>query len=82
MFYEDGEAINYEIYSNISNNKEELLKIATDYFIFESRKTEKENIDEMINSLNTKGKYSIPYGRTYVCDIEIFEFSPYKLYTF
>lgn len=81
IFHEDGEGGNYhdEMYFSISNDKEKLLEIATDNFMLESRKTEKENIDEMINSLRTKGEYDIPYGRTYVCDMKIFEFSPYEL---
>ena len=81
IFNEDGEGGSYynELYFELSNSKEELLEIATEYFINESKKTKQKHIDEMLSELNTNGNYSIPFGRTYCCDMEIFEFKPYSI---
>ncbi len=80
-FEEDGEGQDYynQIYFNISNNKESLFEIATEYFITESKKTSKKDIDKMLEKLKTDGEYSIPHGRTYVCDMKIFQFCPCEL---
>ena len=64
------------IYFEISNDKEELLTRATEYFITESRETGLDHINNMIKKLKTDGNYSIPYGETYVCDMEIYQFYP------
>ena len=79
-FEEDGESDYYnKMYFELSNNKKELLEKATEYFITESEKTKKKDIKEMINNLDAVGKYSIPHGRTYVCNMEIYTYSPYEL---
>lgn len=80
-FKEDGEGQDYhnEIYFELSNSKKKLLERATEYFITESKKTKKKDIKEMLDNLDTFGKYSIPYGRTYVCDMEIYNYTPYEL---
>jgi len=63
----------------LSNNKKELLDRATEYFIAESKKTRNKDIKEMLDNLNTFGKYSIPHGRTYVCNMKIYNYIPYEL---
>jgi hypothetical protein len=79
--FEENEEAGYynEIYFELSNNKKELLERATEYFITESKKTKQKHIKEMIQKLDVIGNYEIPYGRTYVCDMEIFIYTPYKL---
>ena len=79
-FIEDGEGGNRHnvIYFEISNDKEELLTRATEYFLTESRETGVDHINNMIKKLKTDGNYSIPYGETYVCDMEIYQFYPYS----
>lgn len=54
-FNEDGKGGNHhnEIYFEISNNKKELLKRATEYFITESEKTKTKDINEMLDNLKT-----------------------------
>jgi hypothetical protein len=33
----------------------------------------------MIHNLDVGGEYIIPQGRTYVCDMKLFIYTPYKL---
>jgi hypothetical protein len=80
-FTENGEGQSYynEIYFVLSNNKDYLLKTATEFFTDSSEKKEVIHIKRMLKSLKTIGNYSIPHGITYVCDMEIFIFTPYQL---
>ena len=75
-FVEDGEGSDRHnvIYFEILNDKEELLKIATEYFITESIENDDDHVNTMIKNLKTDGKYSIPHGKTYVCNMEIYKF--------
>jgi 3-dehydroquinate dehydratase len=77
--YGEGGDYHHEMYFELSNNKKKLLERATEYFITESKKTQKKHIKEMIHNLDVVGKYSIPHGRTYVCNMEIYNYSPYEL---
>jgi hypothetical protein len=74
-FHEDGEGGSYysEIYFDIAN-KEELLDTAKEFFINESAETTEEDINKMLNNLETNGVYEIPHGRTYSCDMKLFKF--------
>jgi hypothetical protein len=63
----------------ISNEKENLLKIATDYLEGESEKTEPKHITQMLNSLSKKGIFNITNGRGYLCEMKIIDFIPLKI---
>lgn len=83
MFTEDGEgaSCHNEISFHLSNDREEMLAVARDYFETESRDTEEADVRAMIDSLNTCGEYCIPHGRTYVCEMKLSEFRPYVVPT-
>jgi len=75
-FHEDGEGGDYhnELYFRISNNKEELLEIATEFFESESKNIEIKDITEMLEELNKNEYYEIPYGLSYSCTMKLFKF--------
>jgi hypothetical protein len=76
IFQEDGEGGDYhnELYFRISNNKEELLEIATEFFESESKNIEIKDITEMLEELNKNEYYEIQYGISYCCTMELFKF--------
>ena len=75
-FQEDGEGGSYhnELYFRISNNKEELLEIATEFFESESKNIEIKDITKMLEELNENEYYEIPYGLSYCCTMKLFKF--------
>ena len=64
----------HELYFELSNNVEYLLKRATEYFITESRKTSSKHVNAMLAALRTHGSYDIPFGRSYCCNMQMFMF--------
>jgi hypothetical protein len=70
--YEEAGYHNY-IYLDFKKTLKNILSIATDYFISESRETEDENINKMINDLKQEGYHDVECGRTYVCDLKLYK---------
>ena len=56
-------------YVRLSNSYDEILEVATDYFINESEDSEQSDIDRMLTELKTNAEYEIPNGRSYECDM-------------
>ena len=63
-------------YILIANDKESLLDTANEFFINESAETTEEDINKMLNNLETNGVYEIPHGISFCCDMKLFKFKP------
>ena len=76
--YNENEEVGYYDYTyfKLSNDREILLERAIEFFMEDSKKTQKKDIDKMCNFLNKFGEYSIPNPTTYLTKIKIYEFVP------
>ena len=56
-------------YVRLSNSYDEILEIATEFFINESEDNEQSDIEQMLTELKANNAYEIPHGRSYECDM-------------
>jgi hypothetical protein len=78
-FHEDGEGGNSDnkLFFRISNNQNELLVTAIEFFQYECKHTESNHINEMLRHLNSEGEYVLPRNSTtYYCALELWSFTP------
>ena len=69
IFIESGGGGSYHDmqYVRLSNSYDDILEIATDFFINESADIEQTDINQMLVELKTNRSYDIPCGRSYEC---------------
>ena len=56
-------------YVRLSNNYDEILEIATEFFINESEDNDRCDIEQMLTELKANAVYEIPHGISYECDM-------------